>query len=125
MTYFSLLLVLTSVLLSACAQLALKLGVSRPHVAEAIARGEFYPSAIALLTSPEVVGGLSLYGLGAVVWLFVLAKLDLSVAYPFVGLGFLVTMFFGVYFIGEAVSLTRLLGTLLIVAGCALVARSA
>lgn len=125
MTYFSLSLILTSVLLSACAQLALKLGVSRPHVAEAIARGELYPSAFALLTSPEIVGGLSLYGLGAVVWLFVLAKLDLSVAYPFVGLGFLVTMVFGIYFVGEAVSIARLFGTLLIVAGCALVARSA
>ena len=42
-----------------------------------------------------MVAGLALYGLGAMVWLYVLARLPLSAAYPFVGLGFILTMVLG------------------------------
>ena len=75
--------------------------------------------------NPFVVGGLALYALGAVVWLAVLAKVDVSAAYPFVGLGFILTMVMGYWFFGEPLSTNRVLGTLLIVSGVVLVARSA
>lgn len=121
----TLLLVLTSVFMSAVAQLLLKLGMSRKHTTDAIAGGDPFQTFLAIATSVEVISGLALYALGAVVWLFVLAKLDLSVAYPFVGLGFIVTMLFAVFVVGEEVSITRVAGTCLVIAGCILVARSA
>jgi multidrug transporter EmrE-like cation transporter len=75
--------------------------------------------------SPPIWGGLALYGLSVALWIRVLSKLDLSVAYPFVGLGFLMTMAFGAIFLAENVSLTRIMGTALVAVGCILVARSA
>lgn len=114
----SLLLILLSVTMSAIAQLLLKLGVQKVQLGSAVRVG------IAYATSPFVLGGLALYGLGACVWLFVLARIELSAAYPFVGIGFILTMLIGAFALGEAVSATRIAGTLLIAAGCVCVARS-
>ena len=115
-------LILLSVSLSALAQLALKAGTGAVAAARpATVAGELG----ALAQSPMVYLGLALYGLGAAVWLFVLARAPLSLAYPFVGLGFILTMFAGSLAFQEEIGAARLAGTLLIAVGCVLVARSA
>jgi len=124
MTLQLLLLILVSVGMSALAQMLLKLGMTAPGVTTAIAGGGTVPIAVAIATSPQVIGGLSLYGLGAVLWLFVLTRADLSAAYPFVGLGFVLTMLIGAFVFHEQVGTMRIAGTLLILLGCVLVARS-
>lgn len=120
-----LLLILTSVAISACAQLLLKLGVGQVR-ADGAAEGTGLGAGagLAFLQSPWVVAGFGLYGLGAILWLYVLARLPLSAAYPFVGLGFLLTMALGVLALGESLSPIRILGTLLIALGCVCVSRS-
>jgi len=118
MPFRLLLLILVSVSLSALAQLCLKIGVGASKASAA-------SPLMAMLTSPLVIGGLALYGFGAIVWLFVLQRTALSVAYPFVGLGFVVTTVMGALVLGENVTTLRIAGTLLIVAGCVVVARSA
>jgi drug/metabolite transporter (DMT)-like permease len=105
-----LLLALFSVALSGFAQVAFKFGVSAP-VAQALA------------LSPGVIGGLAMYGVGTLAWLNVLARTPLSLAYPFVGLSFVVTGVMGYLLFQEAISLTRVLGTAMVIAGVALVGR--
>ncbi len=133
MTFRLFLLIVASVSLSALAQLALKIGTS---AAKSGASGAASASASvsgaglggemgALLQSPMVYVGLGLYGFGALLWLFVLGRAPLSLAYPFVGMGFILTMAAGSLYLGEHLSAGRLIGTLLIAAGCVLVARSA
>ena len=74
-------------------------------------------------TQPYVLLGLGLYGLGAMVWMLVLAKLDVSVAYPFVALGFVVVMVLGAIVFGEPITNAKLLGTALVGVGVWLIAR--
>jgi drug/metabolite transporter (DMT)-like permease len=114
-------LIFASVGLSAVAQMFLKMGVTAVRAAEA---GGVTSTLLAYAGSPFVVLGLGLYGIGAILWLFVLARLPLTAAYPFVGLGFIATMAIGVLALNEAVTPGRIAGTLLIAAGCVLVARS-
>lgn len=121
MTLRLFLLILASVSLSAVAQLALKVGTSAARGGAGGVGNEMH----GLIQSPMVLVGLGLYGVGALLWLFVLGRAPLSLAYPFVGLGFILTMLAGAFFLGENVSATRILGTLLIAAGCVFVARSA
>ena len=124
MSYLVLCLILLTVTLSACAQLALKLGVSKPQMINAMQIG--IPDAlVAAMTSPLIWLGLVIYGLSVAMWLWVLSKVDLSVAYPFVGVSFLVTMAFGILLLNENVTPMRIAGTLLIAVGCILVGRSA
>ncbi len=60
-------LIILSVSISALAQICLKLGMSSPAVQKAIATSSS-AARYAGATNPSVVGGLALYGLGAVVW---------------------------------------------------------
>jgi multidrug transporter EmrE-like cation transporter len=118
------LLILTSVSLSALAQICLKLGMSGEEVQRALADGSRLRAAGTVAGSPFVFLGLLLYAVGAVVWLLVLARLDVSVAYPFVGIGFVITMLLGFLVLGEPVGALRLAGTLLVAVGVVLVART-
>lgn len=115
-------LILASVTLSALAQLVLKAGTGTVAAGRPATLGE---EIAALVQTPMVYLGLALYGVGAAVWLFVLARAPLSLAYPFVGLGFILTMFAGLLAFQEELTPARIAGTLMIAAGCVLVARSA
>ncbi len=117
-------LILFTVTLSACAQLALKLGVAGSRIEQAM-QSSILDTLLAALMSPLIWVGLLIYGLSVALWLWVLAKVDLSVAYPFVGVSFLITMAFGAFLLDENVTLPRMIGTLLIASGCVLVGKSA
>jgi len=123
MKWQTLALIFISVALSAFAQIALKHGMSSAQAQRAVASSEVSGLA-AIATNPYIVLGFALYGLGAILWLGVLAKIDVGQAYPFVGLGFVLTMGFGILFLGEAFSLMRAAGTLLVIGGVVLVAHS-
>lgn len=116
--------VLISVGLSASAQIVLKIGVSSPSAAGAVVGGSFWSAMLPFFTSIPVWIGLTMYAAGAVSWLFVLAQADVSVAYPFIGLGFILTMVMGAWILAEPVGLTRIIGTLMVVLGVYLVGRS-
>lgn len=113
-------LIFISVTISAIAQVTLKQGMSSPAVQQGLTGG-WLEIVIAVASNLYVWLGLVFYALGAVLWLGVLAKVDVSIAYPFVGLGFILTALFGVFLLGEAFSATRFVGTCLVVLGIVLV----
>lgn len=116
---------LFSVALSAVAQLALKVGSSAIADNGLAGGGSTLPYFFkAALANPYIIAGFALYGVGALTWLLVLARTDLSVAYPFISLGLVVTMLLGVLVLQESVTPIRLVGASLIVLGVVLVAQS-
>lgn len=117
-------LTLLSVGLSAAAQIALKLGVSDPQLQTLLASGRWQGFLLQAALTPWVIAGVSMYVLSAVTWLFVLARADLSFAYPFVSLAFIVTAAYGAYALNEPMGLARAGGVGLIIGGVMLVARS-
>ena len=117
-------IILVTVVLSACAQFVLKLGVTNSVMQDALHNG--IPDALVVaMTSPLIWFGMLMYVLAFVMWLWVLSKVELSVAYPFVGISFLITMAFGMFLLNEGVTPTRIAGTLLIIGGCILIGKSA
>jgi multidrug transporter EmrE-like cation transporter len=116
---------IVSIALSVAAQFSLKAGMSSEGVRAVLAQSQTQSlrTLFAVLSNGYVLGGFLLYGLGAVVWLGVLSKWDVSKAYPLVGLGFVLTVAIG-FLLGEQVSLPRVIGVGLICAGVFLVGRS-
>jgi len=104
------------VLLSSVAQLALKRGMGTAASAEV---GGVYLHA---LLSPLVWLGLALYGASVLLWLWVLSRLDVSLAYPLVSLGFVLTFALGVGWLGEPFTWQRTAGCALIVLGVCVLA---
>ena len=119
----TLIIAILSIALSVAAQFSLKAGMSGEGVKEILAQPFAIRSALAVLTDKFVLGGFLLYGLGAVVWLGVLSKWDVSKAYPLVGLGFIFTVIVGAL-AGEEVTAFRVLGVIMISVGVWLVASS-
>ena len=117
-------LALISVSMSAVAQVLFKYGMSAASMRAALAEGSPGAIALAVVLSPGVLGGLALYGLGTVLWLAVLSRAELSQAYPFVGLSFVLTAIFGVLLFQDTMPVSRVAGIAAIVAGVWLVGRS-
>ena len=116
--------ILATVTLSAVAQVALKIGVSAPNISAQITDGG--PAfLLAIASSPFVWLGLAIYGASMLAWLWVLSKVDVSVTYPFVGISFLLTAAMGWFVLHENITALRIAGTVLVIAGCILIARSA
>jgi drug/metabolite transporter (DMT)-like permease len=116
-------LIFVSVTMSAMAQVLLKTGMSKGAISQSLAQQNWAASAILVATNPWVIGGLFLYFLAAGVWLLVLARVELSFAFPFVGLGFILTMVLGWWLMGDNLGPQRIAGTLMIAAGVVLIAR--
>lgn len=116
-------LVLTGVLLNAIAQLLLKAG------AGALANVELRVSnaaAIAgrLIFNVPIIAGLGCYVLSVVVWILALARVEVSVAYPMLSLGYVVNALAAWWLFNESLSGARLAGISIILVGVWLVARS-
>lgn len=79
---------------------------------------------LTLLRTGRFYAGLLTAGCGTLLWLYVLSRAELSYALPFAGLGVLVGLIASVVVLKETVSPLRLAGTLVIVAGVAMVAKS-
>jgi drug/metabolite transporter (DMT)-like permease len=73
---------------------------------------------------PYIFVGFGLYGVSAILWLEVLSKLDLSVAFPMVSLTYIATLFVGRFIFNEPVNVYRVVGVLLICSGVFFVIRS-
>jgi len=104
------------------AQILLKYGMSNPEIQNSF-NVSLTSGIISIITNLFVLGGLFAYVSSAAVWLGVLAKIDVSKAYPFVGLGFIGTMLFAYWFLNEPITITKAIGTLLILAGVIVISR--
>jgi drug/metabolite transporter (DMT)-like permease len=114
-----------SILLSVFAQIALKIGMGQAAASSAQADTvPFWRLISSGLLQPAVMLGLGLYVAGALLWMYVLARWDVSKAYPMVGLGFVLTLAIGVAFLGERLSWERGIGCLLVCGGLVLIVRS-
>ena len=71
-----------------------------------------------------VMGGLLVMVISMASHLLVLSKVDISYAYPFLGLSFVLVSAWGYFILSEPMSTYKLAGVLLIVCGVALVAKS-
>ncbi len=118
----SLLLVLGAVFLNTIGQIVMKAG-SSSLTSLSFSLANLPQIFLAIIKSPLMVGALSLYGLSAVIWIMALSKLDLSQAYPMTSIGYILTAIIGVFAFGEVMTVSRLVGLGLILAGVLILAR--
>lgn len=114
---------LLGVFLNAAAQLLLKAGSERIS-SLSFSWSNIFPMSLQLATSPHILLGLFFYVISVVVWIAVLSRVDVSVAYPMLSIGYVVNAIAAYYLFGEALTATRMSGIFLILVGVYLVARS-
>ncbi|NMG21320.1 EamA-like transporter family protein [Brasilonema bromeliae SPC951] len=92
---------------------ALKLGSLNP--------GNTIGQILSIATTPELVVGLSCYGLGAIAYILLLTKVNLSIAGPSVSLVYVFSVLMGYFIFREPIPMMRLIGLSFIVSGVILV----
>jgi len=81
-------------------------------------------SYLKIFFTPFIILGLLLYSLGVFFWLYALSKVDLSFAYHFVSLSYVLVLIFSWWFLGESISLLRWVGVFSICLGVFLISKS-
>lgn len=111
-------LVLVGALMSAIGGVFLKLGAMRLHGINAVS------DLWRLLMDWRILVGLSMYFLPALLWIYMLRKVDLSFLQPLLAIVYVITPIIAIIVLKERVSLMRWTGIAVITIGVVLVARS-
>ncbi len=124
----SLALILFGVFLNACAQLLLKAGVN--NVTAQIGTFDYsfanlLPVGIRLATQLPIIGGLACYVVSVAVWILGLSRVEVSVAYPLLSLGYVLNALAAWWLFGEALTPMRIVGIGIIIVGVYVLTRSA
>ncbi|MGA8054389.1 MAG: SMR family transporter [Burkholderiales bacterium] len=123
MTGISLALILVAVLLGSAGQLLLKAGVTAVGHFD-LSAGNVLPIGLKLALQPAILGGISCYVMSLALWIVALSRVEVSVAYPMVSLGYALTAVAAWWLLGESLTPMRLGGIGLIILGVAVVAKS-
>jgi drug/metabolite transporter (DMT)-like permease len=109
--------------LNALAQLLLKAGTNAVGAIH-LTSENWFATGLKLASQLPILGGLGCYVISVLVWIVGLSRVDVTIAYPLLSLGYIINAIGAWYFLGEAVSAQRLLAIAIIIIGVALLARS-
>lgn len=118
------LLLLSGVALNAVAQLLLKAATRSSGVLVSDAGDVSWSSVAVLLQTAPLWLGLSCYVLSVVLWLGALSRVPVSVAYPMLSLGYIFNAGAAALLFGEALTIAKITGVGLIVAGVFVLSRA-
>ena len=113
--------ILLSVLMNAVAQLALSYALKGQTMFDTAAPMK---SALAMALNPAIIFALFIYGLSVLLWMYVLSKTDVSLAYPFLGLGFVFVAVIANFFMSEPLGAQKVIGIVTVAVGIVILARS-
>jgi len=111
-------LFLISIISSVAGQFFLKTGAAKLGKVNS---SNLFSHVLGIVTTPELLAGLTCYALGAVAYILVLTRVKLSIAGPAVALAYVFSLMLGYFVFKEAIPLSRVLGLGLIVCGVILV----
>lgn len=107
---FTLVIIVTSALLGSTAQVLLKMGLMNEKL-------NLYLNVIEYIFKPKIFTGALLYAIAFFLWLVVLSRLELSRAYPFLALNFILVEILSFFLLGESITKGKIIGNTLIISG--------
>lgn len=119
----NLIFIISSVLLNAFAQILLKAGMKQFGNIEI--KNNIINTSISIALNPYIIAGFISYGVSIILWLWVLSKVDVSLAYPFQALGYIVVTILAWLIFQEDITLTRIIALMFICVGLIILAFSA
>ncbi len=117
-----LVLIIGSVLLNCCAQLLMRKGMLKIGAID-----NFYSLVLSfpsMLTNLYLWCAMVCYVVSLVVWMVVLSKVEVSYAYPFVSIGYVLSAVAGYLWLQEQITPMRIAGMIVICAGVILISGS-
>lgn len=85
--------------------------------------GEKLTFIVRLLLNPWVISSFAAAFMASLWWMAAMTQFELSFAYPFMSLAFVVVMILSIMFLGEQLTWTKIAGTLIIITGLFVITR--
>lgn len=123
MTLSAFYLILTGVLLNAFAQLALKASVAEMGPLS-VSIKTFWPVIFSLMEQVWFWVGLFCYGVSVFIWILALSRVDVSIAYPMLSIGYVVNAVAAWSLFGENLNLEKIIGIGIIIIGVIVLSRA-
>ena len=123
-TITALLWLLPAMLLSTTGELFLKRGMNEIGALDLAALDTIVPTIVKILTNPNIWIGFMGFGFGSFFWLSVISRVPLSLAYPMLGLMYVIIVVESWIFLGEGLHPMRVLGSIVVGIGVAIVGLS-
>ncbi len=111
-------MILFCIILNSIAQIFLKFGMN--NMSKSISSLGI-GNVISLITNFHVVVGGTLYATSFIIWLYVLSRVKLSYAYPFISLSYVIVAVLGFLILDERISSAAVAGIILVVVGVYLI----
>ena len=119
----SILLILLSISIAVIGQVLLKIGINRIGIGDINSMDVLRQLFAGVIKSPLVLTGLFLYFISAAIWIVVLSTVDLSFAYPFIGLTYVIILILSKLILKEDVNPIRWAGAAIITIGVIVISR--
>jgi len=116
-------IIFAGVLLNSAAQLLLKAGAKGVGAVSLGSVSSAFAAAWAAATQPWIMVGLLCYFISAGLWIVALTRVDVTVAYPMLSLGYVIAAVLAWQIFGEQLTAARILGITIILIGVAVLAR--
>jgi len=117
----NIILILLSVLLNCAAQLLIRKGML---VEGEVGMQNMLSHVGSMITNVWLWGAMICYALSILLWMSVLSKVEVSYAYPFLSVGYVVSAIAGYALFNENLSPVRIAGIIVICIGVILISRS-
>jgi multidrug transporter EmrE-like cation transporter len=123
MSLVSLSLIIAGVLLNVAAQLLIKAGTNAIGYFE-YSRDNILPIGWKLATDFHIIAALGCYLLSVVIWILALSRVQVSIAYPLLSMGYVVNAVAAWWFFNEAFNPMKVVGIGVIILGVVLISRA-
>jgi len=115
-------LVLAAPVIGTIGQVLLKLGMRQiGNITLLELKNNTLPLFLSIFKNPYILIAIPLYTGGFILWLIILSKFNLSFAYPFLALSFVMVPLVSSLILGEYISLFRWVGILVIFSGVVII----
>ena len=123
MSLVSFSLIFIGVMLNVAAQLLIKAGTNAIGYFE-FTRENIFPIGWKLATEWHIISAMACYGLSVVIWILALSRVQVSIAYPLLSMGYVVNAVAAWYLFNEAFNPTKVLGVGVIILGVIIISRA-
>lgn len=116
--------IIFSVFFSSSSQLLLKKGAAQISIPSQIDLINLTKLFSELIFNFYLVSGILFQVVALLSWVYVLKKVDVSFAYPFISLGFVFVMLMGYLIFNESLTPMKVIGTLIIILGVVIMGKA-
>jgi multidrug transporter EmrE-like cation transporter len=116
-------MLISSVLLNAVASLLLKVATIRLGTLWSVENGLLH-NTFRIVFQPFIFGGLMCYVVSVALWIVVLSRVPVGMAYPMLSIGYVVNAIAGYLLFHEVLNTTQMVGIVVIIVGIFLVTRN-